>query len=51
MPNDIFTLNTRIFENPIRQVSKSAIFTGKKPKSKEQVGFIDYGIPPDSETY
>ena len=28
-----------------------SLFTGKKPKSKEQVGFIDYGIPPDSETY
>ena len=28
-----------------------SLFTGKKPKSKEQVAFVDYGIPPDSETY
>jgi hypothetical protein len=28
-----------------------SLFTGKKPKTKEQVAFVDYGIPPDSETY
>lgn len=28
-----------------------SLFTGKKPKSKENVAFVDYGIPPDSETY
>lgn len=28
-----------------------SIFTGKKDKVKEEVAFIDYGIPPDSETY
>ncbi len=28
-----------------------SIFTGKKAKEKEQVAFVDYGIPPDSETY
>lgn len=27
-----------------------SLFTGKKPKSKK-VAFVDYGIPPDSETY
>jgi hypothetical protein len=27
-----------------------SVFTGKKPK-KEEVAFVDYGIPPDSETY
>ncbi len=28
-----------------------SFFAGKKPKTKEEVAFIDYGIPPDSETY
>ena len=29
-----------------------SLFTGKKTKVKEEaVAFIDYGIPPDSETY
>ncbi|MES2651060.1 MAG: hypothetical protein V4663_04935 [Bacteroidota bacterium] len=28
-----------------------SFFTGKKAKTKEEVAFIDYGIPPDSETY
>lgn len=28
-----------------------SLFTGKKSKTKEEVAFIDYGIPPDSETY
>lgn len=28
-----------------------SLFTGKKPKAKEEVAFVDYGIPPDSETY
>ena len=29
-----------------------SLFTGKKAKEKEEaVAFIDYGIPPDSETY
>lgn len=28
-----------------------SLFTGKKPKAKKDVAFIDYGIPPDSETY
>lgn len=28
-----------------------SLFTGKKAKSKEKVAFVDYGIPPDSETY
>ncbi|MGF1923562.1 MAG: hypothetical protein ACQUHE_05245 [Bacteroidia bacterium] len=28
-----------------------SLFTGKKPKAKADVAFIDYGIPPDSETY
>lgn len=27
-----------------------SLFTGKK-KNKEEVKFVDYGIPPDSETY
>lgn len=27
-----------------------SLFTGKK-KDKQQVAFVDYGIPPDSETY
>ena len=27
-----------------------SIFTGKK-KKEEKVAFVDYGIPPDSETY
>ncbi|MES2417729.1 MAG: hypothetical protein V4541_06050 [Bacteroidota bacterium] len=29
---------------------KSA-FTGKKKQVKEEVAFVDYGIPPDSETF
>ena len=28
-----------------------SLFTGKKGKTKDQVAFVDYGIPPDSETY
>ena len=28
-----------------------SLFTGKKAKRKEDVAFVDYGIPPDSETY
>lgn len=28
-----------------------SLFTNKKAKAKEQVAFVDYGIPPDSETY
>jgi hypothetical protein len=28
-----------------------SVFTGKKEKTKETPAFIDYGIPPDSETY
>jgi len=28
-----------------------SLFTGKKAKAKNDVAFIDYGIPPDSETY
>ena len=28
-----------------------SIFTGKKAKAKKEGAFIDYGIPPDSETY
>ena len=28
-----------------------SLFTGKKAKADEKVAFVDYGIPPDSETY
>lgn len=28
-----------------------SLFTSKKKKEKEDVKFVDYGIPPDSETY
>lgn len=28
-----------------------SLFTNKKAKPKEEVAFVDYGIPPDSETY
>ena len=28
-----------------------SLFTGKKDKDKDKVAFVDYGIPPDSETY
>ncbi len=28
-----------------------SLFTGKKAKPKQEVAFVDYGIPPDSETY
>ncbi len=28
-----------------------ALFTAKKEKPKQEVAFVDYGIPPDSETY
>ncbi|HTM99319.1 MAG TPA: hypothetical protein VL088_11270 [Pedobacter sp.] len=28
-----------------------SLFTGKKNKTKDEVAFVDYGIPPDSETY
>jgi len=28
-----------------------SIFTGKKAKAQGKAAFIDYGIPPDSETY
>ncbi len=28
-----------------------SLFTGKKAKKNEEVAYIDYGIPPDSETY
>lgn len=28
-----------------------SLFTGKKAKAEEKVAFVDYGIPPDSETY
>ncbi|RYG18936.1 MAG: hypothetical protein EOO07_07865 [Chitinophagaceae bacterium] len=28
-----------------------SLFTSKKAKAEEKVSFVDYGIPPDSETY
>lgn len=28
-----------------------SFFTGRKAKTKNEVAFVDYGIPPDSETY
>ncbi|RZK44025.1 MAG: hypothetical protein EOO90_01860 [Pedobacter sp.] len=31
--------------------SVKSLFAGKKGKNKANVAFVDYGIPPDSETY